>query len=137
MFAEPCLEPAVLPHEVRTHEVHRRRADELGDEEVHRPVVEPLGHVELLQDAVAHDGDPFAERHRLGLVVRHVDRGHGEVPLDPRDLGPHLDAQLRVEVRQRLVHQERLRLAHDRPAHRDALALAARQGAWALRRGRL
>jgi hypothetical protein len=42
-----------------------------------------------------------------------------------RDLGAHLHAQLGVEVRQRLVHQEHLRLAHDRAAHRDALALAA------------
>src|ERR687894_149642 len=40
---------------------------------------------------------------------------------------PHLHAQLRVEVRERLVHQIRLRLAHDRAAHRDALALVAGQ----------
>jgi hypothetical protein len=36
-----------------------------------------------------------------------------------------LHAQRRVEVRQRLVEQERLRLANDRAADRDALALAA------------
>jgi hypothetical protein len=41
------------------------------------------------------------------------------------DLGAHLHAQLGVEVRERLVEQEHLRLAHDRAAHRDALALAA------------
>ncbi len=44
--------------------------------------------------------------------------------LEPRHLGTHLHAQLRVEVRQRLVHQERGRVAHDRAAHRDPLALA-------------
>ena len=44
-----------------------------------------------------------------------------------RDLEPHLHAQRGVEVRQRLVEQERLRLAHDRAADRDALALAAGQ----------
>ena len=44
-------------------------------------------------------------------------------PLDARDLRPHLYAELRIKVRERLVHQERLRLAHDRPAHRDALPL--------------
>ena len=48
-----------------------------------------------------------------------------------RQLGAHADAQLGVEVRQRLVHEERLRLADDRAAHRDALALPAGQ------RGRL
>ena len=41
------------------------------------------------------------------------------------DLRTRLDAQLRVEVRQRFVHQEHLRLAHDRTAHRNALTLAA------------
>ena len=43
------------------------------------------------------------------------------------DLGAGLHAQLGVEVRQRLVHQEHLRLAHDRPTHRHPLALPARQ----------
>ena len=38
---------------------------------------------------------------------------------------PHLHAQFGVEVRQRLVEQEHLRMAHDRAAERDALALAA------------
>ncbi len=41
------------------------------------------------------------------------------------DLGAHRDAQLGVEVRQRLVEQEDLRIAHDGAAHGDALALAA------------
>ncbi|MCY1239821.1 hypothetical protein D9M72_526360 [compost metagenome] len=41
------------------------------------------------------------------------------------DLGAHLRAQLRIEVRQRLVEQEDIRLAHDGAAHGDALALAA------------
>ena len=43
------------------------------------------------------------------------------------DLGPHLPAQLGVEIGQRLVEQERLRIAHDGAPHRDALALAAGQ----------
>ena len=40
------------------------------------------------------------------------------------DLRTGLHAELGVEVRQRLVHEEDLRLADDRPAHRDPLALA-------------
>ena len=43
------------------------------------------------------------------------------------DLDPHLHAQLRVEVGQRLVEQEDLRVAHDGAADRHALALAARK----------
>ena len=66
-------------------------------------------------------------RHRLDLVVGDVDGRGAELALEPGDLGAHLHAQLGVEVGQRLVHQERRRLAHDGPAHGDALALAARQ----------
>ena len=132
MAAEPRLEPAVVSHEIRADEVHRGRADELGDEEVHGVVVEPLRYVVLLKHAVAHHSDAFADRERLRLVMGHVDRRHGEIPLDPSDLRTHLDAKLRVEVGQRLVHEKRLRLAHDCPAHRHALALAAGQSAGAL-----
>ena len=108
-------------------EVHRRRADERRDEQVRRVVEEVLRRVDLLQQAVAEHGDPLPERHRLDLVVRHVDGRHAEPLVQLRELGAHRDAQLRVEVRERLVHQERLRLAHDRPPHRDALPLPARE----------
>jgi hypothetical protein len=51
--------------------------------------------------------------------------GRTEAVLEARDLRAHLHAQLGVEVRERLVHQERLRVAHDRAAHGHALPLAA------------
>ena len=81
----------------------------------------------LLQQAVLQHGDAVAHRHRLDLVVGDVDRGDAEPALQRGDLGAGLHAQLGVEVRQRLVHQEHLRLAHDRPAHRHPLALTARE----------
>jgi hypothetical protein len=59
--------------------------------------------------------------------VRHVDRGDAEPALQCRDLAAGLDPELRVEVGQRLVHEEDLRRADDRPAHRHTLALATRQ----------
>ena len=43
------------------------------------------------------------------------------------DLGAHLDPELGVEVRERLVEEEDLGVAHQGPAHGDALALAARE----------
>ena len=110
-------------------EVHRRAADERGHERVVGPVVEDVGRVHLLDDAVVQHGDPLAERHRLHLVVGDVQRRHAEALVQPHELRPHLHAELGVEVRERLVHQERLRVPNDRPAHRDALALAARQRA--------
>ena len=74
-------------------------------------------------------GHPLTERHRFDLIVRDVQRRHAEALVQPHELRPHLDAELGVEVREGLVHQERLGMPNDRPAHRDALALAARQGA--------
>jgi hypothetical protein len=67
------------------------------------------------------------ERHRLDLVVRDVQARRAERPVQLLDLEAHLHAQLRVEVGQRLVEQEHLGLAHDRPPHRDALALPSRE----------
>ena len=114
-----------LPLERRLEHVHRRAADEPADEQVDRPVVERLRMRDLLQLALPHHGDAVAHRHGFDLVVCDVDRGHPEPLLQAADLGPHLHAQLRVEVRERLVHQERLRLANDRPSHRHPLALTA------------
>src|SRR5205807_5829455 len=48
-----------------------------------------------------------------------------QLPLQARDLRPHLHPQLGVEIRERLVEEEDRGLAHDRAAYRDALALAA------------
>ncbi len=52
--------------------------------------------------------------------------GGAELLVEALDLGPHLHcASCGVEVGERLVEQEHLRLADDGAAHGDALALAA------------
>ena len=68
-----------------------------------------------------------AERHRLDLVVGDVDHRRLQPRVQRRELGAGRDAQLGIEVRQRLVEQEGGRVAHDRAADGDALALAARE----------
>jgi len=65
------------------HEVHRGRPDEAGHEEVDGGVVKFLRRADLLQQAEAHDRDPVAQGHRLGLVVGHVDGGGAQPPLYP------------------------------------------------------
>src|SRR5712691_4463892 len=80
---------------------------------------------DLLEDALAHHGEAVSHRHRLDLIVRHVDGRRFKPPLQAKDLCARLHAQLGVEVRERLVHQERRGLAHDRPSEGDALALPA------------
>ena len=75
--------------------------------------------------AVLEHHDALAERHRFDLVVGDVDHGRAQLAMQARDLHAHAAAQLRVEVGQRLVEQEDLRVAHQRAAQRDALPLAA------------
>ena len=79
-----------------------------------------------LDDAAVHeDGDAVGERHRLFLVVRDVDGGDAERALQLAQLEARLEAQLGVEVGERLVEQEQARLAHDR-ARQRARAAAGR-----------
>ena len=80
---------------------------------------------DLLDAAGVHDHHAVGERHRFDLVVRDVDRGSADLLVHFLDLGAHLHAQLGVQVGQRLVEQEHLRIAHDRAPHGHALALAA------------
>ena len=72
-----------------------------------------------------HHDDLVRHGHGLDLVVGDVDGGGLEPLVQFLDLGAHRDAQLGIEVGERLVEQEYLRVAHDGAAHRDALALAA------------
>src|SRR3954469_11004300 len=106
-------------------QVHRRGADEAGDEEVGRAVVHVARRVDLLEQTVLEDGHAVAHRHGLDLVVGDVDGGDAETALQRGDLRTGGDAELGVEVRQRLVHEEDLRLTHDGAAHGDTLALTA------------
>ncbi len=117
-----------LALQLRVDEVHRGRPDESGDEQVVRPLVEVKWRVDLLEHAVLQHGHPVAHRHRLDLVVRDVHGRDAEPALEGGDLRPGRDAQLRVEVRQRLVHEEDLGLTNDGSPHRDPLALTTGQG---------
>ena len=113
--------------ELGVDEVHRRAADEAGHEQVRRIVVERLGGADLLELALSHQRYTVAERHRLDLIVSDVDGRHSELALELADLGPHLGSKLRIEIREWLVHEERLRLTDDGAAHRHALPLTAGQ----------
>ena len=90
-------------------------------------IVDLVGRADLLQLAILQHRDLGRERHRLDLVVRDIDDRRAGLLMQPLDLDAHVDAQLGVEIGQRLVEQEHARLTHQRAAHRDALALAARK----------
>ena len=69
----------------------------------------------------------MGQRHGLDLVVRDVDRGDPERLLHMLELGPHVAAQLGVEIGQRLVHEKDRRSADDGTCQCDTLLLAAGQ----------
>ena len=108
-------------------QVHLRAPDERRHERVDRAEVDSSVVPDLLDDAVAEDDDAVRHRHRLDLVVGDVQRRAADASMELQQLGAHLDPQERVEVRERLVHEERDRMADDRPTERDPLALPARQ----------
>ena len=111
-------------------QVHRRRADEAGGEAGCRARVD-LGRRRVLLDmAVAQQHDLVGHAHGLGLVMRHVQHGDAKPALQRQDLAPHVGAKLRIEVRQRFIHQADRRLGDDGAAERHALLLAAGQLAW-------
>src|SRR6185437_8827442 len=121
------LAGAAVRLQLALEEIHRRRADEARDELVVRPVVQLERRTDLLDNAVMHHHDLVGHGHGLDLVMGDIDRGGLEPLMQFLDFGAHRHPQLGIEVGQRLVEQEHLRIAHDGAPHRDALALAAGQ----------
>ena len=117
----------VILHQAGVKEVHLRRTDETGYEQVGGVIEDLLRRADLLDKAVAHDNDPVAQGHGLGLVVGNIDKGGVDLLAQLDDLGAHLVTELGVQVGQRLVHQEHLGLTDDGAADGHTLALAAGQ----------
>ena len=87
-------------------EIHLRRAEkacnETGDgalEEIERSAL-------LLDQSVAHENDAVRKCHGLDLVVCHVDHRLTKLLMEALDFAPHLVAQLRIKIGQRLIKQE-------------------------------
>ena len=102
-----------------------RAADEARDLHAARAQVDVFRRPELGEPALEHHRDAVRHHHRLGLVVGHVERGDADPLLQLADEDPHLVAQHRVEVGQRLVEQQQPRLDDQRPGERHPLLLAA------------
>ena len=114
---------AIPAHQFGLEEVHRRGADEAGHEQVIRAVIQRLRGIDLLQEAFVDHRDAGGHGHGFHLVVGHVDKGGLQLLVQLADVGAGFNAQLGIQVGQRLVEQENLRLAHDGPADCHALAL--------------
>src|SRR5260221_2025040 len=86
------------PLQPGSNEVHRRTADKASDEEIARLTIDLDRGTDLLDATAPHDGHSVAHRHRLDLIVRHIDRRCSKPTLNSRYLRPHLDPQLRIKV---------------------------------------
>ena len=73
----------------------------------------------------AHQRDPVGERERLLAVVRDEHDSDVDAAENPRDLVAHRRAEVRIDVRPRLVEQHEVRAGRERPRERDALLLPA------------
>ena len=118
---------AVHPLDRAFKEIHGRRTHKIGDKEIGWRIVNLGRRPDLLQLTILQDGDLGRKRHRLNLIVRDIDDCCSSLLVEPLDFNAHVDAQLSVKIRERLVEQEHLRLTHERSAHGYALPLTARE----------
>ena len=125
--AEIDDQAAVALGRLALEQVHARRADEAGDEDIGRIVVDLERRADLLQHAMVHDGDAVGHGHGLELVVGDIDHGLPELALQMLQLGAHHGAEGGVDIGQRLVEQEDRRLHDRRAADRHALQDVDRQ----------
>src|SRR4030095_1833036 len=99
-------------------------ADELAHEAGAWAVVDLEGRRRLLERAVAEDRDAVRHRHRLGLIVCHVDHRNADLAVDALELDLHLLAQVLVQRAEWLIEQEHIRVEDEAPRERDTLLLA-------------
>ena len=118
-----CLAAVHLDNAV--NKVHLRRSHEACNEEVAGIIIKVLRRVDLLNNAVLHYDDSGAQCHSLGLVMCYIDDRCAESLMELGDFGSHLNTELRVQVGERLVHQEYFRVTDNSTSHRDTLSLAA------------
>ena len=91
---------------VDRRDVHARRADEVADESVRRPLEQILRRADLHDLALVHHDDLVGEGERLGLVVRDVDHGQVELAVQLLQLRAQLPLQMRIDDGERLVEED-------------------------------
>ena len=117
----------VFLNQLGVDEVHLRRTHEACNEHVGGLGVQILRSVDLLDEAVLHNNDAGTHGHSLDLVMGNVDEGGAQTEVQLGQLGPHLCTELCVQVGQRLVKEEDLRLTDDSTTQSNTLTLTAGQ----------
>src|SRR5262249_11872157 len=104
-----------------------RGADEVGDEFAARQAVDLVGCAGLFDQSIAHHDDAVGHRQCFLQVVGDVERGDAEAVLEVAKFDAHIGAQLRIEIRQRLVEQQHRGLEYEGARQRHTLLLATRK----------
>ena len=107
-------------------EIGRRRTDEFCDKSGRTVLIYLHGRADLLDPALVHDDDSVCKAHGLRLVMSNENAGGILLDMDILQLGSHRHTELCIQVGQRFVHQEDLRLYNDRPGYGNPLSLTAR-----------
>ena len=107
------------------HKVDGGIADEIRYKEVLRVVVDGEGRLVLLQHAVIDEADLGGEGHGFHLVVGDIDKGGAGFDMQALQLVAHFQAQLGIQVGERLIHEQDGGLRRQGAGDGDALLLAA------------
>ncbi len=99
--------------------------EESCDVDVGGAAIQLVWRSNLAHDALEDDDDPIGHRHRFTLVMGHEDRCGSQSPLQGCELCASLMAQGCVKIGKRLIEQEHVWLANQRPTERDPLTLSA------------
>src|SRR6266852_2474790 len=81
LFWQERLWPETDPSVAVLYQVHRRRSNERGGEDIRRTAIDFVRGADLADTALVEDGDAVAQTHRLGLIVSDVDGGGAEAAL--------------------------------------------------------
>ena len=106
-------------------EVHDRHADKACDKQVDRAVKKVLRSSDLVHISVFHDDDTIAQGHCLSLVMSDIHECRVDPLAEFDDLRAHLVTQFCVQVGERLVHQEYLRITDHSSSNGNTLTLSA------------
>ena len=109
------------------HKVDGGVAHKVGHEQVVGLVIHSEGGVVLLEHAVVDETDLSGQGHGLHLVVGDIDEGRARLHVESLKLIAHLQAELGVQVGQRLIHEQHGGLRGQGAGDGHPLLLAAGQ----------
>jgi hypothetical protein len=105
-----------------------RSSDEARDRQRRGVIVQVLRRADLEENALLDERDSVCDSECVFLVMSHEQRRHTDAMEHRAQLVSSRLSQCWVEIRQRLVHQQNLRLDNERAGERDTLLLTAGQG---------